>query len=154
MSPPPEPPVETFEAICSCILMIRYSTADLPPALRSVSRADLKWVPLQQALIRLVVVVSMFFMNDRSCTFTLPAPPPVAEWVLPDWDMPQLHERTWISLGCFSSMLSPLRSSIFKNISIAMAGLLLCAFERLPNQHLQPAPVSIVVARNQLPDFV
>src|SRR3569623_1330981 len=147
-SPPPAPPVETFETIRSCILIFRYSTADLPPALRTVSSADLKCVPLQQALIRLVVVVSMFFMNDRSCTFTLPAPPPVAEWVVPDCDMPQLHERTWISLGCESSMLSPLRSSIFKNISIAMAGLLLCAFERHPNQLLQPAPVSIVVVPN------
>src|SRR3569623_1466532 len=142
MSPPPEPPVEPYETIRSCILFNRYTTADLPPSLRTFSRADLMCVPLQQALIRLVVVVSMFFIIDRSCTFTLPAPPPVAEWVLPDWDMPQLHERTWISLGCESSMLSPLRASIFKNISIAMAGLLLCAFERHPNELLQPAPVS------------
>src|SRR3954468_16703801 len=92
-SPPPEPPVDTLETIRSCSLIFRYSTADLPPALRTVNRAVLKCVPLQQALIRFVVVVSMFFMNDRSCTFTFPAPPPVEEWVVPDWDMPQLHER-------------------------------------------------------------
>src|SRR3569623_887905 len=98
MSPPPEPPVETFETIRSCILIFRYSTADLPPALRTVIRSDLKCVPLQQALIRFVVVVSMFFMNDRSCTFTLPAQPPVAEWVVTDWDMPQLRVGAWSSL--------------------------------------------------------
>src|SRR6266404_5530845 len=66
----------------------------------------------------------MYFVNDRSCTLTLPDPAPPPKWAEPDCDMPQLHDSTWISSLCLSSVDSPLIPSIFMNMSTAMDRLL------------------------------
>src|SRR6478672_11116627 len=52
--------------------------------------------------------------------FTLPAPAPVDEWLVPVWERPQLQLRTSISSLWVLSTDSPLMSSIFRKISTAM----------------------------------
>src|SRR5215467_2629155 len=66
----------------------------------------------------------MYFVNERSCTLTFPAPAPPPMWAAPDCDMPQLHDRMSISSLCLSSPDSPLIPSILMNMSTAMDRLL------------------------------
>src|SRR4051794_25892449 len=63
---PPEPPVEIDETMRSFMETLRYSTG-VPPALRTVSFASLKCLPLQQNLIKFGDDESTYFVNDRSC---------------------------------------------------------------------------------------
>src|SRR5918999_4805807 len=65
-------------------------------------------------------VLSMYFVNDRSCTLTFPAPWPPPMWALPELDAPQLQARTSISPACDLSFDSPLKSPILMNMSTAM----------------------------------
>src|SRR5262245_37131025 len=108
----------------SSIVRIRYSSG-LSPAFRTTSFASFRCLPLQQDRYRSGDETSMYFVNDRSWTLTFPAPAPPPMWALPDWFMPQLHDRTSISSLCLSSPDSPLIPSILMNMSTAMDHLLL-----------------------------
>src|SRR3989338_4917607 len=93
----PEPPVLSEEISTSSRLMIRYSTWESPPALRTVRVTLGTCLPLEQCIIRLGVALSTNLVSDISWMLTLPAPPPVPVCMLPDWDMHQLQLSTSIS---------------------------------------------------------
>src|SRR6185437_8455764 len=118
-SSPPLPPPVTEVMMRSLMVILRYSSG-FSPALRTVSSASGKCLPLQQAFMRLGLDLSRYLVNERSCTLTLPAPAPVPRCVVPLWLMPQLHARTSISSLCFLSTDSPFRSPILINMSTAM----------------------------------
>src|SRR5215510_6063203 len=127
-SSPPDPPVETDATRISSSLMITYSSGLPPEALRTVNCAFLMCVPLQQDSMSSGDARSIYFVNDRSWTLTLPEPAPLPRWADPELLMPQLQARTLISslwLGLFlPSVASPLMPSSFKNMSTAMGRLL------------------------------
>src|SRR5690606_5122026 len=62
---------------------------------------------------------STYFTIDRSCTLTLPAPPPVPRCVVPVWLMPHDQDSASISSLWALSTDSPLMPSSFRNASIA-----------------------------------
>src|ERR1700758_2806410 len=68
--------------------------------------------------------LSMYLVNDRSCTLALPAPAPPPTWAEPEFDTPQLQARTSISPACALSTDSPLRVSILMKMSNAIFMLL------------------------------
>src|SRR6185503_20899780 len=68
--------------------------------------------------------LSMYLVNDRSCTLALPAPAPPPTWAEPELDAPQLQARTSISPLWVESFDSPARESILMNMSIAIFMLL------------------------------
>src|SRR5262245_36505003 len=122
-SSPPEPPVDTEVISTSFSVSTRYSSG-VSPALRTTSLASGKCLPLQQASMRSGDDLSMYFEIFTSCTFTLPAPAPLPTWAEPEFDIPQLHERTSMSSLCFESFDSPFTSPSFKNMSTAIGYLL------------------------------
>src|SRR6185437_7321247 len=75
-SSPPLPPVVTAAIIRSLMVILRYSSG-FSPALRTVSSASGKCLPLQQYCMRLGLDLSTYLVNEMSCTLTLPAPAPV-----------------------------------------------------------------------------
>src|ERR1700742_760546 len=64
--------------------------------------------------------LSMYLVKDRSWTLALPEPAPPPTWAEPEFDTPQLHASTSISPLWVLSFDSPLRASIFMNMSIAI----------------------------------
>ena len=110
---------ETEEISTFCNVMTMY-TSGVAPALRSVSVAFVNGVPSQHFCNSTGLAVSTNFVNDRSCTFTLPAPLPLPVWVVPDWVRPQLQESTSIAPLNLESADSPLTFSICMKISTAM----------------------------------
>src|SRR5258706_5348221 len=119
LSSPPEPPVETDVINTSVKVILQYSRG-LSPALRTTSSALGKCLPLQPYWMRLGVDLSIHFVNEKSWTMTLPAPPPTPTCVSPEFAMAQLQARTSISPLCLASPDSPLRSPILMNMSTAM----------------------------------
>src|SRR5262245_33926101 len=95
----------------------RYSRG-FSPALRTVRVALGKCLPLQQASIRSGLALSMYLVNDRSCTLHLPAPAPPPTCALPELEMPQDQARTSISSLWTLSRDSPFSSPILMNMSI------------------------------------
>src|SRR5215203_309075 len=70
-SSPPLPPVLTDDTIQSESLILMYSRG-LSPALRTVSSASPMCLPEQHWAISAWLALSMYLVNDISCTFTLP----------------------------------------------------------------------------------
>src|SRR5262245_46227507 len=123
-SSPPDPPVETDATMTSSSVTFRYSSGASPPAFRTVSFASFRCLPCSQADMSSGVALSIYFVNDRSCTLTFPDPPPPPWCADPDWVNPQLHARTSIASLFVPSPDSPLIPSIVKNMSIAIDRLL------------------------------
>src|SRR3954462_15893863 len=91
-----------------------------PPALRQVSFASFRCLPLAQKRNR-VGEAELFRMTKwKSFIETLPAPAPVPCDEAPSWDAPQLNDSISHSPGWVLSFDSPLTSVIFKNMSTAI----------------------------------
>src|SRR5688500_1061377 len=82
-SSPPLPPVETDVTRTSFMVILRYSSA-VSPALRTVNTPSSKCLPLQHAITSVGEPLSTYLVIDKSCTLTLPAPPPLPTCVVPD----------------------------------------------------------------------
>src|SRR6476620_7123112 len=90
------------------------------PALRQVSFASLRCLPLAQKRNR-VGDDELFRMTKwKSFIETLPPPAPVPCDEVPSWVAPQLKDSISISPGCFESFDSPFTSVIFRNMSTAI----------------------------------
>src|SRR5262245_40451865 len=90
-------------------LILIYSRG-VSPALRTVSVASGKCLPLQQASSKSGEERSTYLVKLRSWILALPAPAPLPVWALPELDTPQDQARTSISVLCVLSLLSPFRS--------------------------------------------
>ena len=93
--------------------MVRNSCCSLP-ALRQTSVTVFRCSPVQQALKRLGEDLSVFFTKLKSCSATLPVPPPPPLENAPALVPPKLHDSSSISSLCLSSVDSPLPPSIFR----------------------------------------
>src|SRR4051794_38177028 len=93
----------------------------LPPALRQVSFASERCLPLAQKRNRVGDDELFRITKWKSFIETLPPPAPVPCDDVPSWVAPQLNDSISISPGFLESFDSPLTSVILRNMSTAIA---------------------------------